>query len=301
MLIEQQLLNRYKKYDHLNSDVQNSLVKILVSYIKPSFLFKSNILTPIQLGKVVEKENSKDGAPSEENLNWLHENCVLNDDFEGGISEYNRRIGFFTGSYWSWKNYGKLGNPKYFGNFGYRKLLDASALDNLSDYEMIVPKQEHLTCTIGEQLVKFHGKSMIIAIEEAIKNIYPEEVEDVRNYFATQDGYFHELYILNKNLFFDYCAWLWPLIQFWLAFDFEKYNEQDHTVSQHYFATVEEKRDVAFLIERITGYYLYKLTQKHYKYKEVEVHKFISKEFMSNFKKNVLSSIRNKLKKEVSE
>lgn len=294
------ILANYKKYDHLNEVGEPFLVKILVSYIKPSFLFKSKILIPTQLGKAVEKENSKDGTPSQENLKWLHENCEFNDDFDGGISKHNRRIGFFTGTYWAWKNYEKLGNPEYFGNFGYRKLLDASALDNLSDYEMILPEPEHLTCSIGEQLVKFHGKSMIIAIEEAIKNIYPKELEEVHKYFAKQDGYFHELYILSKPLFFDYCAWLWPLIQFWLDFDFGKYNENDHTVSQHYFAAVEEKRDIAFLIERITGYYLYKLTQKHHKYKEVEVHKIFSEEFMKKFKENMLSSIRNKLKNEVS-
>ena len=55
---EQNLLDEYKKYDFLNKE--KAKIKILVSYIKPSFLFKSEILTPIHLGRAVEKEISKD-------------------------------------------------------------------------------------------------------------------------------------------------------------------------------------------------------------------------------------------------
>ena len=127
---EEQLLNEYKKYDYLNQEKNNPLVKIFVSYIKPSFLFKSEILTPIHLGRAVEKENSKDGKITEEDINWLHENCIGDDDFEGNISHVNRRVGFLTGTYWAWKNYEKLGNPEYFGSFGYRRFLQPIFLQN---------------------------------------------------------------------------------------------------------------------------------------------------------------------------
>lgn len=54
---EQELLYEYKQYDGINNN--KPLVKILVSYIKPSFLFKSEILTPIHLGRAVERDTSK--------------------------------------------------------------------------------------------------------------------------------------------------------------------------------------------------------------------------------------------------
>ena len=54
---ESTLLNEYKKYDFLNK--KNMNIKVLVSYIKPSFLFKSDILTPIELGCDVEQDVSK--------------------------------------------------------------------------------------------------------------------------------------------------------------------------------------------------------------------------------------------------
>ena len=111
---EDLLLNEYKKYDYLNSDKENPLIKILVSYIKPSYLFKSKILTPMHLGRSVATEVSKDGEVSEDDLKWLYDNCIGDDDFDGSISNVNRRVGFLTGTYWAWQNYEKLGNPEYF-------------------------------------------------------------------------------------------------------------------------------------------------------------------------------------------
>ena len=64
---EQELLYEYKQYDGINNN--KPLVKILVSYIKPSFLFKSEILTPIHLGRAVERDTSKDGVISDEDIN----------------------------------------------------------------------------------------------------------------------------------------------------------------------------------------------------------------------------------------
>ena len=99
-MLEQVLIEDYKKFDYLNQDKNKPLVKILVSYIKPYFLFKSDILTPIHLGRAIEKDSSKDGVISDEDVNWLHENCIGDDDFETNISHVNRRVGFFTGTYW---------------------------------------------------------------------------------------------------------------------------------------------------------------------------------------------------------
>ena len=92
---EQELLYEYKQYDGINNN--KPLVKILV------------------------RDTSKDGVISDEDIKWLHENCIGDDDFEGNISSVNRRVGLFTGTYWAYKNYEKLGNPVFLGSFGYRK------------------------------------------------------------------------------------------------------------------------------------------------------------------------------------
>ena len=56
-------------------------IKILVNYIKPSFLFKTNILTPIHLGRSIAKDPSKDGTITQDDLKWLYDNCIGDDDF----------------------------------------------------------------------------------------------------------------------------------------------------------------------------------------------------------------------------
>ena len=97
---EDLLLNEYKKYDYLNSDKENPLIKILVSYIKPSYLFKSKILTPMHLGRSVATEVSKDGEVSEDDLKWLYDNCIGDDDFDGstGVPRLVRINSYFYGS-----------------------------------------------------------------------------------------------------------------------------------------------------------------------------------------------------------
>ena len=98
----EKVLDLYKKYDNLSSKI-----RILVGYIKPSFLFKTQILTPIHLGKSIANMESKDGKITEMDFEWLNQNCISDNDFESNISHHNRRIGFLTGTYWAWKNYHK--------------------------------------------------------------------------------------------------------------------------------------------------------------------------------------------------
>ncbi len=304
MIKEQEVLNDYKKYDYLNKDKEKPLIKILVSYIKPSFLFKSDILTPIHLGRAIESESSKDGLICDDDLKWLHENCIGDNDFDGNISSVNRRVGFLTGTYWAWKNYEKLGNPEYFASFGYRNFLDCDFLQDLSKYDLIVPKMDNASPTIKKQLIAFHGNRTFIAMEKAIKDLYPDEWKDVVQYFNMPKGYFHELYVMKKSLFFNYCEWIIPIMNYLLNFSFETYeeNENIHKVSREYFNKVGDKRDVAFIIERITGYYLYKLTKSTIKYRDVTFYKMltgtekqkISSVMLNLMRKNVKTSIMEK-------
>ncbi|WP_298497297.1 DUF4422 domain-containing protein, partial [uncultured Helicobacter sp.] len=99
---------------------KNPNVKILVSYHKPSVLFKDEVLTPIHLGRALSKEAHKDGKVSDEEYEWLCEN-MIGDDTGENISHLNRYFNEMTGIYWAWKNYDKLGNPEYIGLCHYRR------------------------------------------------------------------------------------------------------------------------------------------------------------------------------------
>ncbi|MBP5615442.1 MAG: glycosyltransferase, partial [Alphaproteobacteria bacterium] len=282
------LFDAYKKYDGLNE--HQSFVKILVGYIKPSFLFNTDVLTPIHLGRAVEKDDSKDGVQNEENIKWLHENC-LSDDFEGSISKLNRRIGFLTGTYWAWKNYDKLGNPAYFGSFGYRKLMFPSCLENLEQYDFVLPKEMAFRETLEKQFIGCHGRGYYNMIMDAIEHACPEDLNGVKEYMQRYSGYYAEMYVMKKDIFFDFCNWIFKIIQYlcekyphFVAPVVEGDSEEDYTVmslinkfnsgtlARPERPTKKDVRDLAFILERVSGYYFYELTlNKNLKYHEVNV------------------------------
>lgn len=319
---EQELLAKYKEFDSLNKDKENPFVKIMVSYIKPAFLFKSDILMPIHLGRVVEQADSKDGVQSSENLKWLHENCDFNDDFEGGISKHNRRLGFLTGTYWAWKNYEKLGNPVYFGSLGYRKLLYPDFLDSLEKFDVILPCKATFDCTLKKQFIDWHGQKYYDMMMDVMQKLYPDELDLMDDYMCQFSGYYAEMYVMKKDLFFEFCDWIFKVVDYLLHTypDFVKSEghvgeKLENLVSGFVGKMTEEqqnkigcanneKRDLAFILERLSGYYLYKLTKRsHLKYREIKMFEHIVKnpQKAANYKNMVLAQMRkNVLRRQTS-
>lgn len=298
------LLNEYKKYDYLNADKNHPLIKIFVSYIKPSFLFKSEILTPIHLGRAVAKENSKDGVISDEDLKWLYENCIGDDDFEGNISNLNRRVGFLTGTYWAWKNYEKLGNPEYFGSFGYRRLFAPYFLNDIKEYDLIIPQLAGNVYTSNkERLICAHGTNSYDITFSIIKKLSPEDINLFDEYMEQNLGYYFELYILKKNLFYNFCEWIYPILDELIKNTSKlTINSQEKNKIIDYFVQtgqenlcqyenfeIYQKRIIGFILERVTGYYLYKIS-KQYKSKEVKLFQLEDK------KTNLFNALRKRIR-----
>lgn len=263
-----------KAYTGINKDLENPILKILVSYIKPSFLFKTDVLTPIHLGRSVEKEISKDGIIPDEAVKWLHENCIGDDDFEGNISSVNRRVGFLTGTYWAWKNYDKLGNPVYFGSFGYRRLFDPHFLKKLQNYDVVLPKT--YPCkqgSIKKHMIDHYGSAIYEIMLTALKQIHLEDVNLFEIYMNQKNAYFLELYVMKKHIFFAFCEWIFPLLFLLLQIDLKEFElseqelkavlECNNQTGEQY--SLYKMRDIGFIIERLTGFYLYKLVHEaHY-------------------------------------
>ncbi len=270
------ILEKYIKYDLLNINPNKQLLKILVSYIKPSFLFKSKILTPIHLGRAVEYENSKDGIQDKASIDWLHTNCDYSDDFEGGISQYNRRVGFFTGTYWAWKNYEKLGNPEYFGSFGYRKLLEPSFIDNLKQYDIITAKKENcLNLTNKTQFIKFHGQHLFNVMLYTFNKYNEKSKQEFEEYLSLIEGYHHEIYIMKKETFFDFANWICILFNSLITNNecYYKKNLTDDITLEDICNRSADYRDIAYVLEVYTGFYLWQKS-KILNFKEVELVSF---------------------------
>lgn len=314
--LENNVLEEYKKYDNINKNSNNPLIKILVSYIKPSYLFKTEILTPIHLGRAVENANSKEGALSEENIKWLHENCIGDDDFEGNISNVNRRVGFLTGTYWAWKNYEKLGNPEYFGFFAHRRLLEPTFLKNIRDYDFIIPEKVNLNgSTVKRHFIDFHGQKLFSIMFEVVSQLYPLEIDNFQLFLNQDFNYFYEIYILKKNLFFDFCEWIFPILFNLLKINSKYYEfsqeEKENLIKNYekfelkYLCNREnfevyQKRNIGFIIERLTGYYLFKLIQSNLKYNESGV-VFTDVKVLNDIKKQKINELRKRIMKDLHE
>ena len=311
---ELKLLNDYKEYDYLNTNRQTPLIKILVSYIKPSFLFKSDILTPIHLGRAVETEISKDGKISDKDLEWLHQNCLSDDNFNNSLSEYNRRIGFFTGTWWAYNNYEKLGNPDYFGSFGYRRLLSASFLPKLKEYDVFLPRPKKLDDTIKKQFILEHGNELYEALINVFSKTYPSETEDLKKYFEQNYGYFDELYILKKDLFFNFAQWINKFVKAFfklypVPIKINRTPQQATQLMADFFQTdrnvltkitepqqpTKEYRDIAFCLERLTGYYLSRLINTSNNIQYLEVATKQTKSLNPTLDKMILSQLRKNI------
>lgn len=274
-------------YTNINLQGKRPKLKVLVSYIKPSFLFKSDVLTPIHLGRAVATEISKDGTISQSDSLWLQQSCIGDDSFPDNISKVNRNVGFLTGTYWAWKNYEKLGDPEYFGSFGYRRLFMPKFLKNLNDYDLILPKRDVQNPNLQEFFVSSHGQKAYDVMRNSISRLYPNMLSDFDNYMSLNSGYMFEIYILKKNLFFEFCQWIFPLL-----FDILKLNlsslmpqgiEKEKIIQ--FFANMHEehlcnfnnfelyqKRGVGFIMERLTGFYLEKLSKQYIFYEEDVIH-----------------------------
>jgi glycosyltransferase involved in cell wall biosynthesis len=280
-------LHILKEYNNFNNYCCDGkpLLKILVGYIKKTeILFKNDVLTPIHLSRAVADQPCVSGPISKSDIDWLHANMSGDDDFIGNISVINRRVGFLTGTYWAYKNYEKLGNPEYFGSFGYRRLFDPVFLKKLREFDAIMPEKHKFPETLREQYMISHGSKLFDYTMKIIEKLYPKQIEDIVQFFLGRQIYFYEIYVLKKLYFMEFCSWIFPIL-----FELQKIPADKLCFSQlevecsikHIEKNGSRKmcnknnfglyqlRDLGFMLERLTGYFLHCLSRRcHLKFME---------------------------------
>lgn len=191
---------------------------------------------------------------------------MIGDDTGDNISHLNRNVCELTGHYWAWKNYDKLANPDYIGFAHYRrfflmsikkashegKVFGKNAMDfneEIFNYDLITPHEEKLPLSIKDHFAqsKFHHIEDLILALNYVKqhNIIPENI--VESYFNKTEGYFYNMFIMKKALFMQYAEQIFDIQNFLL-------NNIEGTEDT-------ENRRLSFVIERLTGCYLYYLRQ----------------------------------------
>jgi lipopolysaccharide biosynthesis glycosyltransferase len=235
---------------------------------------QNELLYPIQAGAAIADKKIE---------NMLYDDTGIN------ISKKNRSYCEMTAIYWAWKN----DVADYYGFFHYRRYLSfsdtvfpanpfAEVIFNnnrdivkktglLSDtmrniiekHDVIVPRKggfaERYSMYNHYKVSKLHKIKDFDFILNYIKNKYPEMTSACNIYMHAKTGYFCNMFIMKRDIFYAYCKWV---------FDILEHFENNTDISNY---DIGSYRVLGFLAERLTGIYLcYILADNNYKYLELQ-------------------------------
>ena len=231
-------------------------VKILVCYHKKDVLFRDEILTPIHVGRAAALRR-----PENPDAAWLLD-TMIGDDTGENISFNNASYNELTAVYWAWKNYAALGNPDYIGLAHYRRhfvlrRMNAPELvyrgeDPQEFLSRIGYSEEKLrrmlsgkdfaahmsrTDSVYEQYIRSHRREDLDLAVRILKEQHPDYAGTADEYLKGQKGFFCNMFVMSKELFFDYCSFLFPIL--------EEFERRTKLAGRRLFVS-----------ERLTGIYL---------------------------------------------
>lgn len=239
-------------------------IKIFVACHEDSYVPKSEILVPIQVGAALTKERF---------------GGMIADDTGDNISNKNRSYCELTAHYWAWKNC----SADYYGLFHYRRYLSFNRVHNdtkgiysleyseltqdviediglhdetirklVEQYDIIVPIELEFGGkykNVWEQYEKsphLHISDMRTAVE-VLGNLYPEYRESANEYMESNRGRFCNMFVMNAHYFNEYSEMLFNVLA--------KTEEQIDFTNY----SIDEYRVIGHIAERILGIYIYHL------------------------------------------
>lgn len=251
-------------------------IKIYVPCHEKSYVPKSRILTPIQVGAALSAERFAD---------------MLQDDQGENISQKNKMYCELTAQYWAWKNQssdyvGFFHYRRYFnfspislnedgwGNIEYREPLNGRILAelNIDDkkmekliprYDVIVPKRRRLPGkeTVQSQYAHETGQHLkdLKCVLEVLVEKYPEYRSSMDEYLRSREAYECNMFIMRHSIFEVYAQWLFDiLLEAEKRMDVSRYSET-------------ELRALAYIGERLFGiWYTYQKKEQNWKTLELQ-------------------------------
>lgn len=226
-------------------------IRLFVCCHQPVRVPEHPLLVPLQVGAALAEERFP---------------AFLQDDIGKNISAKNRSYCELTAQYWAWKNV----EADYSGFFHYRRylypdvkakrpyriereptpaLLDKLGYNKFADlirqYDLILPKGENMYIPVREHYAHasfHHGRDLTLA-EQIVLNQCPEMEKVVEEYLSGTACYFGNIYIMKRQVFQDYCTWLFSILE-----------EFDRRVDASGYSVPEQRVD-GYLAERLLGIY----------------------------------------------
>ncbi len=210
-------------------------IKIYVASHKDTFVPAHPFFVPLQIGTALH-------APLEK---FLHDNSGDH------ISAKNGSYCELTGQYWAWKNQ----NADYYGFYHYRRYLsfqpekhpyvirdypDEATLQKMGyqleameqfimQYDIIVPMAENMYETVWDNYRRapYHYVEDLQRVVDLVCRNHPDYKDDAERYLNGTKLYLKNMYIMKRELFQQYCSWLFPLLeQFDQCNDWNKYQNK---------------------------------------------------------------------------
>ncbi|MBQ9594977.1 MAG: DUF4422 domain-containing protein [Synergistaceae bacterium] len=290
------------------SEIDNSILKILICYHKPYALpdLTGNVFLPIHVGKALssvtldmQTDNEVNGQPCD------------------NISSKNDSYCELTAIYWAWKNLKKLyPDVKYVGLFHYRRFFafhekkflceeinkpENAIPDYRIDLQEIINILDRKDIILGQKIVtpypmyvyysKDHMGEDYKALRKIIKNEFSDYYEAFMSFWEFNNKYSaRNMFIMRYDDFVKYCEWLFAVLA-----SLEK-------VVPYTNYNTYQKRVFGFIAERLLNVYVMKnnmrvkyLNVYHYD-DENDKKKYAWKSsFWKNLYGNVFYALRNML------
>lgn len=142
------------------------------------------------------------------------------DEGEDNISGKNPSFCELTALYWLWKHcsddvIGLVHYRRYFSNrWSSRKILSETTAEKiLEKYDIILPQIAFQRMSMREEFVRQCGTCQDLdLLRKIVAELAPAYTESFDRYFSGRRTCFMNMMICRRNLFREYCAWLFPIL-----------------------------------------------------------------------------------------
>ena len=180
------------------------------------------------------------------------------DNIGENLSSKNKEINELSIVYWIWKNYEQFGNPDYVGLNHYRRCFTAEDIVDYDKYDMCI--YENIICekklsqykSMLQQYERWHGKYKIEKFFQYLTSTQDKDAQYIIESFNKPIFYPKNMFIMKKDLFFEYCQWLFRHVM--ILLDLLK--------------VTNDVRAVSYISERLSSIFYLKAIEQH-------SHKFI--------------------------
>lgn len=187
-------------------------IQIIIAAHKSYRMPEDKMYVPVHVGAEINQKE----------LGYVKDNTGEN------ISSKNPSYCELTGLYWAWKNL----NAEYVGLAHYRRHFSLSKkskdpFDNIltsaelqpltSQYKIFVPKKRNYYIeTLYSHYAHTHYAEHLDITKQIISEKYPDYLASCDKIYNKRSGFMFNMMIMRKELFDDYCSWLFDVL-----FEFE--------------------------------------------------------------------------------